>query len=68
MTRVVDGLLTIFRGLARRQRREFLKELLGSGLLTEDERDVAVIESRRGGPTRPLKESVTSMLRKGRLR
>jgi hypothetical protein len=50
--------MTIVRGLAPRQRREFLKELLGSGLLTEDERDAAVIESRRGGPTRPLKEFV----------
>jgi len=60
--------MTIVRGLTPKQRREFMKDLLGSGLLTEDERDLAVIESRRGGSTRPLNEFVASMRRKGRLR
>jgi hypothetical protein len=60
--------MTIVRGLTPKDRRKFFEDLLGSGLLTEDERDAAVIESRRGGPTRPLNEFVTSMKRKGRLR
>jgi hypothetical protein len=60
--------MTIVRGLTAKDRRKFFEGLLGSGLLTEDQRDVAVIESRRGGPTRPMKEFVASMRRKGRLR
>ena len=68
MTKVVEGVLTIVGGLKPRERKEFLRGLVSSGLLSEDEQDVLVIESRRGGPTRPLKDFVADMKRKGRLR
>ena len=38
------------------ERRQFVRELLSSGVLTEDEEDALVIESRRGGPTRSLED------------
>ena len=68
VTKVVEGILTIVDGLGSRQRREFFRALLRSGLLTEDEQDVLVIESRRGGSTRPLRDFVDQMKRAGRVR
>jgi hypothetical protein len=67
MTKVVEGVLTIVKGLKANERKQFLRGLVSSGVLTEDEQDVLVIESRRGGPTRPLDEFVREMRRKGRL-
>ncbi len=68
MTRVVEGVLTIVKGMSAKERRQFVQELLSSDILTEDQRDSLVIESRRGGPTRPLEKFVDDMKRKGRLR
>jgi hypothetical protein len=68
MTTVVEGLLTIVKGLKPKERREFLSELLRGGILSEDEQDLLLIESRRGGPTRPFHQFVGEMKRKGRLR
>jgi hypothetical protein len=67
MTQVIEGVLTIVKGLNRKARRQFLQRLLESGLLTEDEQDRLVIESRRRDPRRPLENFVANMKRKGRL-
>ena len=67
MTKVVEGVLTIVDGMGLRQRREFFQTLLHSGLLTEDEQDTLVIESRRGGPTQPLRDFIKQMKRGGRV-
>jgi hypothetical protein len=45
MTRLVEGVLTIVKGLKPRERKEFVRELISSGILTEDEQDILVIES-----------------------
>jgi hypothetical protein len=68
MTRVVEGVLTIVKGLKRQERREFVDGLLSSGVLSEDEQDSLVINSRRRGSTRSLDQFVREMKRKGRLR
>ncbi|MDO8632212.1 MAG: hypothetical protein Q7R41_17145 [Phycisphaerales bacterium] len=68
MTRLVQGVLTIVGGLNRKDRREFVRGLLDSGLLTEDEQDRLTIESRHRDRTRPLADFVADMKRKGRLR
>ena len=68
MTRLVQGVLTIVGGLNRKDRRELVRGLLDSGLLTEDEQDRLTIESRRRDRTRPLGDFVADMRRKGRLR
>ena len=67
MTKVVEGVLTIVDSMGLRQRREFFQALLHSGLLTEDEQDTPVIESRRGGPTQPLRDFIKQMKRGGRV-
>ena len=64
MDQVIDGMLTIIQGLEPRKRREFFQELLNSGMLSRDEQDILVIESRRGGPTRPLEKVARNMKRK----
>ncbi len=68
MTQVVDGIVTIVQGLSRTARREFIRRLVESGMLSEDEQDLLVIESRRRGRTRLLSSFVRDMQRKGRLR
>jgi hypothetical protein len=67
MNQVVEGVLTIVRGLKERERREFLTRLVRSEILTKDEQDILVIESRRKAPTRPLDEFTKEMKKKGRL-
>ncbi len=67
MTQVVEGIVTIVQGLSRTARREFMRRLVESGMLSEDEQDLLVIESRRRGRTRPLTNFVRDMQRKGRL-
>lgn len=68
MTRLVEGVLTIVRGLSRKNRRDLVRGLLDSGVLTEDDQDRLLIESRRRDQTRPLADFVDEMKRKGRLR
>jgi hypothetical protein len=58
MNQVVEGVLTIVRGLKKRERREFLTRLVRSEILTKDEQDILVIESRRKAPSRPLDEFI----------
>jgi DNA-binding transcriptional regulator YhcF (GntR family) len=67
MNQVVEGVLTIVRGLKERERREFLTRLVRSEILTKDEQDILVIESRRKAPSRPLDEFIEEMKKKGRL-
>ena len=67
MSQVVEGVLTIVRGLKERERREFLTRLVRSEILTKDEQDILVIESRRKAPSRPLDEFIEEMKKKGRL-
>ena len=67
MTKMVEGVLTIVDGMGSRQRREFVPALLRSGLLTDDQQDTFVIESRRGGATQPLRDFVKQMQRAGRV-
>ncbi len=67
MTKVVEGVLSIVKGLRPRDRRDFVKGLISAGILTRDEQDAAVIESRRGGRTRSLKRLVTTLKKEGRL-
>lgn len=67
MNQIVDGVLSIVSGLRQKERREFLTRLIASGILTQDEQDILVIESRRKAPTRPLDEFVKEMKKKGRL-
>lgn len=64
MDQVIEGVLTIIKGFDPRKRRIFFKKLVGSGLLTEDEQDILIIESRRGGPTRPIEEVAERIRRK----
>ncbi len=68
MTQVVEGIITIVQGLSRKSRREFVRRLVESGVLSEDEQDLLLIESRRRGRTRPLNGFVREMKRQGRLR
>ena len=68
MTKLVEGVLTIVRGLKKKDRRDLLRGLLDSGILTEDQQDGPVIESRRHDRTRPLGDFVKELTRKGRLR
>jgi hypothetical protein len=67
MNQIVNGVLTIVSGLRQKERREFFARLVTSGILTQDEQDILVIESRRKAPTRPLDEFIKEMKRKGRL-
>ena len=55
MDQVIEGVISIIKGLEPKKRRSFFKRLVSSGVLTEDEQDILIIESRRGGPTRPIK-------------
>jgi|KBSSwiStaDraftv2_1062776.scaffolds.fasta_scaffold5951325_1 hypothetical protein len=68
MTAIVKGVLTTIKRLKAGQRRELLDELLASKLLSKDQQDALVIESRRGGPTRPLSSFVGDMKKQGRMR
>ncbi len=68
MNQIIEGMLTIVSGLKKKERREFLTRLITSGVLSEDEQDILVIESRRGEPTRPLDKFVKEMRKKGCLR
>lgn len=68
MNQIIEGMLTIVSGLKKKERREFLTRLITSGVLSEDEQDILVIESRRGEPTRPLDKFVKEMRKKDCLR
>lgn len=67
VTKIVEGVLTIVQGFKRHERSDFVRALVSSGMLSADEQDILVIESRRGGPTRPLDTFIKDMKRKGRL-
>jgi hypothetical protein len=68
MTKLVQGVLTIVNGLSAKDRKQLVRGMLDAGLLTEDEQDRIVIESRRRDRTRPLGDFVKEMKQKGRLR
>jgi len=68
MTKLVEGVLTIVRGLNRKDRKDLVQGLLSAGVLSEDDQDRIVLESRRKDRTRPLDDFVKDMKRKGRLR
>jgi len=68
MTKLVQGVLTIVHGLSSRDRKQLVRGMLEAGLLSEDEQDRIVIESRRRDRTRPLADFVKEMKQKGRLR
>jgi hypothetical protein len=61
MDQVIEGMLKIIQGLEPRKRRKFFRELLNSGMLSKDEQDILVIESRRDGPARPLEQVARNM-------
>ena len=56
MDRVIEGLFTVIRGLGPKKRQELFKKLFSEGMLSKDQQDIMVIESRRGEPSRPLEE------------
>lgn len=66
MDQVIEGLVTIIRGLEPKKRHELFSTLLTDGILTKDDRDIIVIESRRGGPSRPISQAVERIRRKKR--
>lgn len=68
MTKLVQGVLTIVHGLSDKDRKQLVRGMLDAGLLSEDQQDQIVIESRRHDPTRPLADFVNEMKKKGRLR
>lgn len=68
MTKLVEGVLTIVHGLSPKDRKQLIRGMLDAGLLTEDEQDSLVIQSRRKDHTRPLEDFVKELKRKGRLR
>jgi len=68
MTKLVEGVLTIVRGLKQKDRKDLVQGLLDAGVLSEDDQDRMVLESRRKDRTRPLNDFVKDMKRKGRLR
>jgi len=68
MTKLVQGVLTVVQGLSDKERRQLVRGMFESGLLSEDHQDRLVIESRRKDRTRPLEDFVQAMKRKGRLR
>ena len=51
-----DVFWTAFMAMRAEERRAFLERLIGDPRLREDLLDAAVIEERRGEPTRPLEE------------
>lgn len=67
MTQVVQGMVTIVKGLKPRERDELIEALLESGLLSEDQQDALVIASRRGGRRRPFPAFVADLRKQGRL-
>ena len=67
MTKLVQGVLTIVNGLSQKDRKQLVRGLLDAGLLSEDDQDRMVIESRRKDRTRPLADFVKDMKQKGRL-
>jgi len=64
MDQVIEGLVTIIRGLDNKKRRELFKNLASNGILTEDEQDIITIESRRGGAATPLEQAVRKIKNK----
>lgn len=68
MTKLVEGVLTIVRGLNRKDRKDLVQGLLSAGVLSDDDQDRMVLESRRKDRTRPLNDFVKDMKRKGRHR
>ncbi len=54
MDQVIEGLFTVIRGLEPKKRQELFKKLFAQGMLSKDQQDIMVIESRRGEPSRPL--------------
>ncbi len=67
MTQLVEGMLTIVKGLSARERTELIEALLASGALTPDQQDALVIARRRGGRRRPLEAFVRDLRRQGRV-
>jgi hypothetical protein len=53
MTRIVEGVVTIVRGLRPAERRALVQELRREGLLTPDEQDALTIAARRRGRNDP---------------
>ena len=51
---------TAFRAMSRKERQAFLERLIADRGLREDLLEAAVIEERRGEPTRPLEQVLSS--------
>lgn len=68
MTQVVQGMITIVKGLNSRERNELIDALLDSGALSEDQQDAVVIAARRGGKRRPFAAFERELRKQGRLR
>ena len=64
MTNVVretaDTVYATFRSLKKNEREAVIERLLQDRQFREDLLDIATIEQRRGGPTRPLREYLAS--------
>jgi hypothetical protein len=56
MDQVIEGLFTIIRGLDQEQRAQLFRKLLSQVVLSKDQQDILVIESRRHEPSLPLEE------------
>lgn len=67
MTELVQGVLTIVKGLKPRERGQLIEALLESGVLTHDEQDSLVIAERRAGRRRPFEDVERGLRKKGRL-
>jgi hypothetical protein len=67
MTKIVKGVLSIVKGLPERDRKDLIRGMISSGVLSEDDRDIAVIESRRRGKKKPLAGVIRKLQQEGRL-
>lgn len=67
MTQVVEGMVTIVKGLKPRDRTELVEALLASGALTSDQQDALLIARRRGGRRRSFDAFVGDLRQRGRV-
>ena len=62
----VDVFYQAFKGMKRSQKEALIKRLLEDKTFREDLIDLAIIESRRGEPSRPFREYLAERKRKYR--
>ncbi len=66
MNERVNNVLEIVREMDDEERRELIRQLLDSNLISEDEEDALIIDSRRNDPTKPYRDFLEELRKEGR--